>query len=175
MKRVALLFVVLVVGWAIAMTVFRAPALSLLSRYATAPNLPRAASALTLLGAGVAALRPTSRDFLLSLGPVVCFGAGSLLLLAACAAVWLIDRQVPATSEPAPAATAGLFGSIATLVATGAGMALVLFALFTHLLTRLFGMLPREAPQLGVLQAGAFLFFGVSAMAAGLCGKKNRQ
>ncbi len=166
------LFLVLLAGWAIAMTVFRAPALSLLSRYATTPNLPRAASLLTLLGAGVGALRPISRDVLLSPGPVVCFGTGALFLLAACAIVWRIDRQVPTASTPARVDSPGLFGPIATLLATGAGVALTSFAFFTHLLPRLFGMLPREAPGPGALQSGALLFFGVSALAAGLVAKR---
>ena len=165
-------FLVLVIGWAIAMTVFRTPALSLLSRYATAPGLPRAASLLTMLGAGVAALRPTSREFLLSLGPAVCFGLGSLVLLAACAAVWFIDRQLPASDSPAQPEIHGLLGPLATLVATGAGMALTLFALFTHLLPRLFGTLPHGGPEMGLLLAAAFVFFGVSAVGAGAIAQK---
>jgi Major Facilitator Superfamily len=166
------IFLALLIGWAVAMTIFRAPALSLLSRYAIAPNLPRAASVLTLVGAGVAALRPTSREFLLSLGPGVCFGLASLVLLATCAGVWFIDRQVPASTPPAPGGAGGQFGAIATLVATGAGMALTFFALFTHLLPRLFGMLPRGGPDMGLLLAAAFLFFGASAVGAGAVAKK---
>ncbi len=159
-------FLVLVIGWAVAMTIFRTPALALLSRYASAPNLPRAASVLTLVGAGVAALRPTSREFLLSLGPVVCFGVASLVLLATCAAVWFIDQQVPSSTPPAPEEAGGKFGPIATLVATGAGIALTFFALFTHLLPRLFGMLPRGGHEMGVWLAAAFMFFGTSAVGA---------
>ncbi|PSN17205.1 MFS transporter, partial [filamentous cyanobacterium CCP5] len=40
----------LMVAWALAMTVFRSPALSLLGRYAFRTNLPQAASVLTLVG-----------------------------------------------------------------------------------------------------------------------------
>jgi hypothetical protein len=165
-------FVALVIAWAVAMTIFRTPALSLISRYAAAPNLPRAASLLTLLGAGVAALRPISREYLLALGPAVCFGVGSLVLLAACAAVWFIDRQVPASDSAAATENPGLFGPLATLVATGAGMALTLFALFTHLLPRLFGTLPHAGPEMGPLLAATFLFFGVSAVGAGTLARR---
>ena len=162
------MFVALIIFWAIAMTVFRTPALALLGRYSTAPNLPRAASILTLVGGGVAALRPGAREFMLSLGPLVCFGIGSLVLLLGCAAVWFIDRATPAAEAPAPAKPASLIGSLATLVAAGAGMSLTTFAIFGHLLPRVLRSLPTDWPAPNLLLAGAFILFAVAAIAAGL-------
>ena len=154
------------------MTVFRTPAISFLSRYASSPNLPRAASVLTLLAAGVAALRPVSRDFLLSLGPVLCFGVASLVSLGSCAAVWLIDRAIP-LAEPASAGESPrLFGAIVTLFASGAGLALAQFALLTQLLPRMLGMLPSGLPELSALTAAAMLYFGACALGAGAMARR---
>ncbi len=78
---------VTLVAWALAMTVFRSPALSLLGRYAFKSNLPQAASILTLVGGVAGALGPLAGEFVLSLGPVVAFGIGSFVLLGAAAAL----------------------------------------------------------------------------------------
>jgi Na+/melibiose symporter-like transporter len=83
------LLVALVV-WALAMTVFRSPALSLLGRYAFDSQLPQAASLLTLVGGLAGAMAPFAGNFILGLGPVVAFTVGSLVLLGAA----LVLRQV---------------------------------------------------------------------------------
>lgn len=80
-----LLLPAFLVAWALAMTVFRAPALALLRQYAAVPELPQAASLLTLAGGIIAAFGPISSEFLLSLGAPVTFTIGSLVLLAAVA------------------------------------------------------------------------------------------
>ena len=162
------MFLALVVVWAIAMTVFRTPALALLGRYSTAPNLPRAASILTLIGGGVAALRPGAREFMLTLGPVICFGIGSLVLLLTCGAVWFIDRATPAAEAPARAPPASLIGPLVTLAAAGAGMSLATFAIFGKLLPTVLRRLPPDWPGPERLMAVAFIFFALAALAAGL-------
>jgi MFS family permease len=75
----------LMVAWAFAMTLFRSPALSLLGRYALASGRPQAASILTLVGGLAGALGPLANQWLLSLGPLITFSTGSLVLLAAAA------------------------------------------------------------------------------------------
>lgn len=73
------------VSWALAMTVFRSPALSLLGRYALSRDLPQAASILTLMGGLAGGMAPLASQFLLGLGPLVTFTIGSLILLVAAA------------------------------------------------------------------------------------------
>ncbi|HEY9673124.1 MAG TPA: MFS transporter [Waterburya sp.] len=78
---------VLMVAWALAMTVFRSPALSLLGRYAFGTNLPQAASILTLVGGLAGAMSPLASQYLLSLGPITTFSIGSFTLLGAAVAL----------------------------------------------------------------------------------------
>jgi hypothetical protein len=73
----------LMVAWAMAMTIFRSPAISLIGRYAFASELPLAMSFLTLTGGLVGAARPLAQGFLLDLGAPVAFAIGSLVLLGA--------------------------------------------------------------------------------------------
>jgi MFS family permease len=73
----------LLIAWAMAMTIFRSPAISLIGRYAMASELPLAMSFLTLAGGIVGSLKPIAQDFLLSLGAPLAFTVGSVVLLAA--------------------------------------------------------------------------------------------
>lgn len=82
---------IILVAWALAMTVFRSPALSLLGRYAFATQLPQAASILTLVGGVAGAMGPLAGEFILGLGSVVAFALGSLVLLIAAGALRLFD------------------------------------------------------------------------------------
>ena len=84
---------VLMVAWALAMTVFRSPAMSLLGRYAFGTNLPQAASILTLVGGLAGAMGPLANQFILSLGPIVTFSIGSFTMLGAAAALRLVNPQ----------------------------------------------------------------------------------
>ncbi len=84
----------LLLAWALAMTVFRSPALSLLGRYAFRRQLPQAASVLTLVGGLAGAMGPFSSQWILSLGPGVAFAAGSVVLLGAMMALrWAGPNQ----------------------------------------------------------------------------------
>ncbi|CBN54261.1 MULTISPECIES: hypothetical protein [Kamptonema] len=76
---------VLLVAWALAMAVFRAPAVSLIGQYAVNTQLPQAMSVLILIGGLAGAARPIAGDFILSLGPGITFTIGSLVLLGAVA------------------------------------------------------------------------------------------
>ena len=82
----------MMVAWALAMTVFRSPALSLLGRYAFRTQLPQAASILTLVGGLTGAARPLAHSYILAWGPMVAFGVGSAVLLLA---TFLLSRFQP--------------------------------------------------------------------------------
>ncbi|MFH7028286.1 MAG: MFS transporter [Heteroscytonema crispum UTEX LB 1556] len=82
---------IVAVAWALAMTVFRSPAIALLGRYATPEALPLAGSLLTLVGGTINAFRGTANKFILSLGPVFTFAIGSFTLLAAAAALRFVN------------------------------------------------------------------------------------
>jgi Major Facilitator Superfamily len=92
------IFPVLLILWAMAMTVFRSPAVSLIGRYAYASKLPLAMSFLTLAGGLVGAVKPVSQDFLLGLGAPVAFTIGSIVLLAATGLLRYFDP--PNTIDP---------------------------------------------------------------------------
>ena len=98
----------LLVAWALAMTVFRSPALSLLGRYAFRTQLPQAASILTLVGGLAGAMGPLSNQWILGLGPVVAFAMGSVVLLGAMAALrWAGPNQTVVPADGSHAASQG--------------------------------------------------------------------
>jgi hypothetical protein len=97
----------LLILWAMAMTVFRSPAISLIGRYAYASGLPIAMSFLTLAGGLVGAVRPISQDFILGLGAPVAFTIGSLVLLGAAGLLRYFDPPNtvnPELGKPSPVA-----------------------------------------------------------------------
>lgn len=114
------------VAWALAMTVFRSPALSLLGRYAFESDLPQAASVLTMVGGVTGAMAPLAGDFILSLGPLAAFSIGTTVLLLAA----LVLRQVHPNQTVANSATAARspapipWANLPWIVGTGAGVAL---------------------------------------------------
>jgi MFS family permease len=90
----------LVVAWALAMTVFRSPVLSLLGRYAMPKSLPMAVSVLTLIGGIIGSFRIAANDLLLSFGPVVTFAFGSFVLLGSAAVLRFIHPPEVVSSQP---------------------------------------------------------------------------
>jgi len=90
----------LLIGWACAMAVFRAPALALLGRYARPGALPLAASVLTSAGALVSAAAPSVRGRLLALGALPTFAAASLALLVGALVLRALDRRSPVADAP---------------------------------------------------------------------------
>jgi len=91
---------VLVVAWALAMTVFRSPVLSLLGRYAMPKSLPMAASVLTLIGGTIGSFRIAANNLLLSFGPVITFAFGSFVLLSSAAILRFIHPPAIVSDEP---------------------------------------------------------------------------
>ncbi len=119
---------VVAIAWAVAMTVFRSPAVSLLGQYATPAALPLAASLLTLSGGLIAAFRPFANKLVLGLGPAVTFAIGSFVLLGAAFSL-IVNGVIPFVLSVVPpqrsglgigmyfggsAAAAGLFGLVFT-------------------------------------------------------------
>jgi hypothetical protein len=92
----------LLIAWALAMAVFRAPALSLLARHARPATLPLAASVLTTAGALVGAAAPSARGWLLSLGPGPTFGAASAALVLTALVVRAQERRAPPYARAPP-------------------------------------------------------------------------
>ncbi|MEM7580072.1 MAG: MFS transporter [Cyanobacteria bacterium P01_A01_bin.80] len=90
----------LVVAWALAMTVFRSPVLSLLGRYAMPKSLPMAVSVLTLIGGIIGSFRIAANDLLLSFGPVATFAFGSFVLLGSALVLRFIHPPEVVSDEP---------------------------------------------------------------------------
>ncbi|MEG4575768.1 hypothetical protein QUA56_24310 [Microcoleus sp. N3A4] len=91
---------VVIVAWAVAMAMFRSPAVSLLGQYATQTQLPQAMSLLVLVGGLVGAARPVAGDFILSLGPAFAFAIGSFVLLGAVAFLRSVNPDVALSELP---------------------------------------------------------------------------
>ncbi|MFN5854301.1 MAG: MFS transporter [Pseudanabaenaceae cyanobacterium] len=90
----------LAVIWALAMTMFRSPAICMLGIFAMNTRLPQAMSLLTLLGGLAGSTRFFAQGVILSWGPLAAFGIGSGVLLAA---VFFLQRMTAAFPlSPAP-------------------------------------------------------------------------
>lgn len=95
-------FLLVVITWALAMTLFRSPAMSLLGRYAFNTQLPQAASILTLVGGVAGAMGPLAGGVILGWGPLVAFAIGSAVLLLAAFALQLAKPNEAITDEIEP-------------------------------------------------------------------------
>jgi hypothetical protein len=84
------LMLAVLIGWAIAITLFRSPALALLRRYAPALRLPQAASVLTFAGGLAGSTTPFASEWVKSIGATTAFALGAILLLLS--VLWL-QRQ----------------------------------------------------------------------------------
>ncbi len=116
----------LVLGWASAMALFRAPALSLLSRHARPQALPLAASVLTATAGLVGAAASSARAWILSFGPVPTFAVASSALLLSAGVILVLERRSQTTGEDADQAPATDGAD-----PSGSGRAWLLFAIGT--------------------------------------------
>lgn len=81
----------LLIIWAVAISMFRSPALSLLGDYASPRQLPLAASLITCAGALAGAATPLANNWILSLGITATFIAAAVSLIATVG--WLKSAQ----------------------------------------------------------------------------------
>ena len=91
---------IVVVAWALAMTAFRSPVLSLLGRYAMPKSLPMAASVLTLIGGLIGSFRIPINNFLLTFPPIVTFSIASFTLLASASVLRFIHPPETVSDQP---------------------------------------------------------------------------
>jgi hypothetical protein len=155
----------ILIAWAMAMTVFRTPAISLIGRYAFASELPIAMSFLTLAGGFIAALKPIFQDFILNIGPAFAFTISSIVLLAATGLLRYFDPgmndDLPVTKrQPIP------FANIGLLIGMGWGIAWGSRALFEILPKIIKVNLPQFDPTLMMVIIS--LAIAASALPAGI-------
>ena len=110
--------------WAIAMTMFRAPAIVLLGKYAAPSHWPLAASFLICAGGLIGAFRPIANKALLELGPVVTFGVGSFVLLGAAWTLRFFDPPESPNPEPVTDSWSSALPQLAQIALTGVGIAI---------------------------------------------------
>jgi len=159
------------------MTVFRSPALSLLGRYAFG-TLPQAATILTLVGGLAGAMGPFANQFILSLGPIVTFSIGSFTMLAAAAALRLVNPQGSEAADNTQAASSWRQLSLAKLgLVFGAGVGVALgFRLMMQIFPQI---LDTQVPgaNKGLILGGIFIVLALTALPAGKLATRlgNRQ
>ncbi|NJK62939.1 MAG: SLC45 family MFS transporter [Synechococcaceae cyanobacterium SM2_3_1] len=167
------LFVLVLVAWALAMTIFRSPALSLLGRYAFSSQMPQAASILTLVGGLAGALGPLASQVILGMGEFATFTLGAIVLLVAAQVLRSVGPQRQVT-EPQPYQQNG-FSPSPTAAISWPGLALVFGAGVGIALG--FRLLMQSFPQIletqvigaptGLILGGIFLSLALTAIPSG--------
>jgi hypothetical protein len=164
-----------IVAWAVAMALFRSPAVALLGEYALTKQLPQAMSLLVFAGGLAGAIKPVASDFILSLGPAFTFTIGSLVLLAGVAVLRAVNPDVAVPKLPLDVAISEKVSilSVGLIAATGAAVACGTRAMaeriLPHVLATQIGGVEVKLLMLGVgiLMAFAALPAGVIAARAG--------
>ncbi|MFE4105787.1 MFS transporter [Almyronema epifaneia] len=161
---------VALVAWALAMTIFRSPALSLLGRYAFATQLPQAASILTLVGGVAGAMGPLAGNFILSLGPAVAFTIGSVVMIAAAAVLRQAGPDQAIAAEASSLALASRWGDLSLpglglIFLAGVGITLGFRLLLSSFPSILALQLP--GPMVKVVVGLIFVALAVTAIPAG--------
>jgi MFS family permease len=119
-------FIALLLVWAMAMAMFRAPIQSLLGRYAANPQLPRAASAMTIAG-GIAqiASAPSQKEMLMTVGPYWTFGVSGVVLAIAIGGLYAAGPMQSITKAAPNRPSQGMdLGRVGVLVFLGLAIAL---------------------------------------------------
>ncbi|MEH1829142.1 MAG: MFS transporter [Nostoc sp.] len=114
---------IVLVAWALSMTIFRSPVMCLLWIYATPAQLPLAVSFVTLTGGLIGAFRPISYKFILSLGPVYTFAIGSFVMLGAAAMLRLVNPPETPVDTHQTATVKLPLQKLVLIFATGFGVA----------------------------------------------------
>ncbi|MBW4522248.1 MAG: MFS transporter [Scytolyngbya sp. HA4215-MV1] len=119
------LLLALIILWALAMTMFRSPALALLGKYASLTALPQAASVLLLVGAIAGSLSTFVQKQILSWGPGMTFALGAAVLLVVTACLrWVDAHMLSSPVPPLAVATPIVLSHLGLIAATGAGIGL---------------------------------------------------
>ena len=169
----------MLVLWALTMTIFRSPAMSLLGRYAFGTRLPQAASVLTLVGGVAGAMGPLASERILSWGPIAAFSLGSVVLLVAAFVLRVTAPEAPAaeaTNAQRSSVNQGIsIAALAMIFGAGVGVTLgfrSLMLLFTRVLN---GQVPNGNPSL--VLGTVFVALAVTAIPAGALAVKlgNRR
>ncbi|PHM09915.1 MFS transporter [Nostoc sp. 'Peltigera malacea cyanobiont' DB3992] len=114
---------IVLVAWALAMTIFCSPVMCLLGMYSKPAQLPLTASFVTLTGGVIGAFKPISYKFILSLGPVSTFAIGSFVMLGAAAVFRLVNPpEAPVDRHQAESVKLPL-EKLALILGTGFGVA----------------------------------------------------
>ncbi len=158
-------FVGLLILWAIAISIFRSPALALLGHYATGKQLPVAASLVTLAGALAGSATPLASPWLLSLGaaPTFLFAA----LIVGGTMVWLIGAHPKSEPETRLASEANVtpFSFREGVQIFGAGLAVTLvFRLAIELYPKLLKAANLQPP---LFMGAIFISLALGALLAG--------
>jgi MFS family permease len=114
---------IVLVAWALAMTIFRSPAMCLLGMYSTPAQLPLAVSVVTLAGGAIGAFRPITYKFILSLGPVYTFAIGSFVMLGAAAVLRLVNPPEAVVDRHQAEVVKLPLQKLALILVTGFGVA----------------------------------------------------
>jgi len=112
--------------WALSMTVFRSPVLSLLGRYAIGTRQPQAASILTLVGGVAGAVAPLAGDLILQAGPLLVFSLGSVVLLGSAFVLRLTNPDQSSQGAQATEAPKQQRSLLALMAIFGTGFAVTL-------------------------------------------------
>ncbi|MEM9567286.1 MAG: MFS transporter [Cyanobacteria bacterium P01_E01_bin.34] len=157
----------LMVAWALAMSCFRSPALSLLGRYAIQTQWAPAAAVLTMLGSLASSIGVFTRGYLLSLGPAITFGVGSLVMLSAASCLRAVspNQAVPEWQKKSVSQNNLSLPALAIVFATGVGIALgfqLALGTFADVLNT---RMPSSAA--GIILAGVFVLQAFAAIPAG--------
>ncbi|HEY9629067.1 MAG TPA: MFS transporter [Coleofasciculaceae cyanobacterium] len=92
--------IAVIIAWAIAMTLFRSPALSLLRRYAALQDMPLATSVLSLAAGLLGTAKPLVNQAILSWGAIAPFTIASIALLGAAAALRMSTPPTAPAAQP---------------------------------------------------------------------------
>lgn len=154
----------LLIAWSIAMSIFRAPAIALLRCYAQTPNLPQAASLLTLAGGLAGVTRPWAAPLIQQLGVPVTFSLGAIVLIAAAA---FLSASHPAALPVSPRPTPShLFARLGLIAVLGICVTLA-FRLAIETLPKILKVaLPQVQPP--TIVGWVFIAIALTAIPAGL-------
>jgi Major Facilitator Superfamily len=161
---------IVLVAWAMAMTIFRTPAISLIGRYASASDLPIAMSFLTVAGGFIGALKPISQNFILGLGAPFAFTIASIVLLVATGLLRYFDPEIK-ENLPVTKRQPILLANIGLLLMMGWGIGWTSRCLFETLPKIIKVKLPQFDPP--TLMAFIFLAIAISALPGGIIAAKS--